>query len=440
MGNFDVDPNLEQYATPRQWELILAWAEHGSLKKAGASLGVDGSLIGTAKKAVLKKAALRGYAPDYAGFNTGGIPPGFILKGQSVFTDAAGNLAARWDKTAPEGMGPEDAKYIPDPKKLVKLSTMTNAEGRVMVQWASEKPELAEREQAWRTFAQELAQEMPRLEPIDAPKAAAEDLMAGYPIGDHHMGMLSWEPETGADYDLEISERLLTGAVDYLTKATGNAGQAIVAFLGDFLHYDSMEAVTPTNGNSLDTDTRYPKMVQASVRTMRRVIDMALAAHAKVHVIVEIGNHDLSSSIFLTECLRVAYENEPRLTIDTSPSHYHYFRFGKVLIGTHHGHGTKMQNLPLTMAADRPDDWAASERRHWWTGHIHKSKTQAATSADDFSGCTVESFRILPPNDAWAHQKGYRSHRDMKAIVYHKDYGETARHSVNPTMIANIGK
>ena len=439
MTDFELDPNLEQFATERQWEILSAWNDHGSQRKAAESLGVSPRLIHQAREDVLKKAALRGYTPEFGKFNAHGVPPGFVLKGQSVFTGPSGDVIGRWDKTAQEGMAPSDAKYLPDPKKLVKLSTMTNGEGRVMVQWASEKPELAQQETAWREFAKELAQEIPRLDPLPAPKVHCDDLLAGYPVGDHHMGMYSWEEETGADYDLEIGERLLTGAVDYLTNATGNAGQAVIAFLGDFMHYDSFESVTPTNRNLLDSDGRFPKMVQASVRSMRRAIDAALQAHLKVHVIVEIGNHDLASSIFLTECLRIAYEREPRLSIDTSPSHYHYFRFGKVLLGTHHGHGTKMQNLPLTMAADRPEDWGASDYRYWWTGHIHKSKTQAAVSADDFSCCSVESFRILSPMDAWAHQKGYRSQRDMKAIVYHRDFGETARHTINPVMLDASG-
>lgn len=53
----------------------------------------------------------------------------------------------------------------------------------------------------------------------------------------------------------------------------------------------------------------------------------------------------------------------------------------------------------------------------------------------DYPGCTVESFRILAPNDAWAINKGFRSHREMKALEWHRDNGEFARHSVNPLMI-----
>ena len=215
-------------------------------------------------------------------------------------------------------------------------------------------------------------------------------------------------------------------------------GEALIVFLGDFMHYDSFTAETPTSRNALDSDTRYPKMVRAAIRTMRYMIEQALHRHAHVTVIVEIGNHDLSSSIFLMECLSNIYENEPRITVDTSPAHYHYKVFGKNLVGVHHGHGTKMANLPLIMATDMPAEWGNTIHRMWYTGHIHTQKTQAAVSSQDFSGCTVESFRILPPPDAWAAQHGYRSISDMKSIILHHEHGEGSRFTVNPSMLEEL--
>jgi hypothetical protein len=357
-----------------------------------------------------------------------------VLRGQSALIDESGNLERRWDKTRQEGLDPDEARKLPDPKKTVKLSTFTDAEGRVISQWVSEKPELVARELAWRAFAEELAKPIRRVEPIEPPAPGNLRLLAGYPIADHPLGMLSWGEETGADYDLQIGERLLRGAMRHLTRATAGAEHALVAFLGDFLHYDSYETVTPAHRNMLDSDSRYPKVARAAVRLMRAVVDCGLSAHSQVHVVVEAGNHDPSTSVFLALCLSIAYENEPRVTIDMAPTACHYFRFGSVLLGTHHGHQTPMANLPLIMATDRPTDWGTTRHRHWWTGHIHKNKTQPATSAQDYSGCTVESFRILPPPDAWAAGQ-YRPHRDMRAIVYHREFGEVARHTVSPQML-----
>jgi hypothetical protein len=48
------------------------------------------------------------------------------------------------------------------------------------------------------------------------------------------------------------------------------------------------------------------------------------------------------------------FHNEPRVEVDLSRMAYRYLRFGKVLIGGHHGHGAKPADLPLLMAVDRP--------------------------------------------------------------------------------------
>ena len=258
--------------------------------------------------------------------------------------------------------------------------------------------------------------------------------MACYPIGDHHLGMLSWNQETGADYDLKIGEELLVSAANYLIEKSGDAKDALVLFLGDFMHYDSFKPVTPTSGNLLDADSRFPKMVRAAIRSMRYFIERAAEVHNNVHVVVEIGNHDLSSSIFLMEALKNIYENDPRITVDTSPKHFHYFRYGNNLIGTHHGHGrhAKLADLPLIMATDKAADWGETTFHYWFTGHVHHDQVK------DFPGCRVESVRVLAAEHAWAAQHGYRSKRDMKAIIFDKEFGEVARHTINPEKLRDI--
>jgi len=345
-----------------------------------------------------------------------------------------GQEVGRWDKLGLPGANPEDTVQLPDPKWITKVSTLFDQEGKVSQQWVQEKPEAVVQELAWLALADELSKALPRAEPIKAPVAALKDLMACYPVGDHHLGMLAWKDETGADYDLSIGERLLNKATDFLMQSTPAAEQALLVFLGDFMHYDSFVAQTPTSGHALDADSRFPKMVRTAIRCMRYMVERALQRHERVHVIIEIGNHDLASSIFLMECLRNVYENEPRIVIDNSPKHYHYFKFGRVLIGTHHGHGAKPDQLPLIMATDVPSEWGNTNHRYIWTGHVHHS-SKLGQIARDHPGVEVESFRVLAPADAWASQKGYRSIRDMKAILMHKEHGEIARHTVNPAML-----
>jgi hypothetical protein len=430
-----VDEVLKSYATERQWECYRAVVEHGSRRAAAIALGVNESTVRRSVAALLRMAAQQGYAPDQDILHP--VPDGLTIRGTSVLYDQDGNISRYWNKTKAQGREVADSVQLPDPKKIVKISTLYDQQGRVAQQWIAEKPEDKAREELWHICAKAMAEKLPRIEPIAPPVLANENLMVCYPVGDHHLGMLAWDEETGANYDISIGEKLLYDATDYLVSSAPPSTQALVAFLGDFIHYDSFEAVTPSSRNLLDADGRYPKMVRAAIRSMRYLIERVAEHHQQVHVIVEIGNHDLSSSIFLMECLANVYENEPRITIDTSPAHFHYFEFGTTLIGTHHGHGVKMDRLPLIMATDRASEWGRTQHRYWWTGHVHNAKTQSVVDqAQDYNGCSVESFRVLAPADAWASQKGYRSTRDMKSIVIHREFGEVDRHTANPAMFS----
>jgi hypothetical protein len=384
---FNLDPALREYATERQWEILTVWAETDSQVKAAEKLGVHKSLIHMAYAGVLKKAAAQGYAPDYD--MTHIAPSGFSVRGVSTLYDGDGEVRAQWVKT--------------------------NADKEAQ-------------ESLFKVMCETLSEALPKAKPIKPPVASLDHLLAVYPVGDHHFGMYAWRDEAGDDYDLDIAENLLLSAVHSLSEAMPKASGALLVFLGDLAHYDSLEPVTPTNKNLLDSDGRFAKMIRVALRSVRLSITLALMKHETVRVIVQPGNHDLSTMVFMGECLAALYENEPRVSVDTSPAEHHYFAFGKNLIGVCHGHNAKLEQLPLIMASDRPQEWGASAYRYWYTGHIHKDRVL------DVQGTRVESFRILPPKDAWAASK-YRTSREMKAMVLHRDYGETARHTINPAML-----
>jgi hypothetical protein len=355
------------------------------------------------------------------------LPEGQSLRGVSTYEDAKGAKITEWVKSKHSGRDPKESVKLPDPKTIVKLSTFYDQEGNVTAQWVAEKPEAKAQAEAWSEWAKELAKDLPRAEPIELTDGQRDNLLAVYPVGDIHLGMLAWDKEAGADYDLKIAEDLFIGAASYLSEKVKHCKQGLVLFLGDFMHYDGFVPETPTMKNKLDSDTRFPKMVRTAIRSMRFMIERAAALHETVHVIIEVGNHDISSSIFLMEAMRNIYENNERITIDSSPSHFHYHKYGKNLIGTHHGHSrVKLVDLPQIMAADRPGEWGSTKHRVWFTGHIHHDEVK------DMRGCRVESVRVLAPEDAWARNSGYRASRGMKAIVIDEEYGEVSRHSVNP--------
>jgi hypothetical protein len=192
---------------------------------------------------------------------------------------------------------------VPEGFGVAGVSTLytTDDDGktRVAAQWVKSKQDTAARESLLQTAAEAMAEDIPRAKPTKAPLRCSADLLNAYVITDYHLGMLAWKEETGADWDIKIAERLL---VDWFAQAIAcapPAQTAVFAQLGDFLHWDGMDAVTPEHKNLLDADTRFQKLVRVAIRAIRQVIGMLLAKHERVHVIMAEGNHDPASSIWL---------------------------------------------------------------------------------------------------------------------------------------------
>ena len=324
---------------------------------------------------------------------------------------------------------------IPDGFKQGRISRLTGKNGEEKLKWERLEPDKERQQELFKEAMTAMGKALPRVT-VKPPKPATDDLMVFYPIADHHHGMLSWDKETGADYDIEISQKLLMGAFDYLVDCAPASKRGAVVFGGDFFHYDSTIPETPEHKNKLDADSRFQKMVETGVALARYAVERPAEKHEELDIIVLPGNHDPYSAVFLAIALGNIYEKNPRIRVNLSPRLYQYLQFGKCLVGLHHGHKTKMDKLPLLMAADMPEAWGETLYRYYWTFHVHHDQI-----GKDNPGCKVESFRVLAAPDAYSEQHGHRALRDMKAIVMHKESGEVTRHIVNPRMIsgANSG-
>lgn len=334
------------------------------------------------------------------------------------------------DRAAKQGMAPEHDMIhtVPDGFKVKGVSTCYGDEGQITQQWVKSTEDAERQAELMRAAIEAMAEDLPRVKASKAPKRCNSDLMAVYPLGDPHVGVLSWGEETGQDWDLTIAEEKFCGVFDRLVKTAPSCQQAVIVNLGDYFHADNMAGVTARSGHTLDLDGRYAKMIRVGVKIIRQMIASALAHHESVRVINAVGNHDDTGALFLSVALANIYEGEPRVEIDTSPAPFHYFRHGKSLFGVHHGHSCKPDRLPGVMAADQARLWGDTEYRYWLTGHIHHDTKK------EHAGCVVESFRTLAAKDAYASWGGYRALQDSKCLVIHKDYGEIERHTVNLAM------
>lgn len=340
------------------------------------------------------------------------------------------SISDRLPGLARKGFSPEHGLKVPYPDgfKMGKVTIHRNAGGEIVNTWERMNEDHERQRELMIAGIEAMVKDLPRVKARKATGKYSDDCMTGYPIGDPHIGMLSWAPETGKDWDLKIAEKVHCEAMKSLVASVPATRHGLIVNLGDLFHYDGMIPVTARSGHQLDSDGRAAKMIDVGVLIMRQCIESALDKHEIVDVICAPGNHDEFGARWLSTCLRNIYENEPRIRVQANPSLFAYHRFGKNLIGVHHGHTVKPPQLPGVMAADQAKAWGETLHRYWWMGHVHHE------SMKEFPGCSVESFNTLASNDAFAANGGWRSRENLQAIILHKEHGEVARSRVNAAM------
>lgn len=385
-----IDEKLKKFATQRQWEYYEAYIREGSHRKAAVVLGVTKSSVTKSLKALNKKAARSGYAPDHDMLQE--VPEPFFVRGVSTNYDSKGNVKQQWVKS-----------QIDDDQR-----------------WAEMLDQLEER-----------TSNLHILKPSQARvRACDSDLCNLHVLTDYHLGMLAWPPETGEAWDIEIASQVLIDAFAEMIERSPKAETGILLQLGDFLHYDSKKPVTPASGFHLDSDSRPGKVVGAALDLCASIISMMLKKYQKVEIMVMEGNHDEYSSIWLRQCLAQVFKANDRANVQNIDFPYAAYLHGKVMIAAHHGHKRKMKSLPEVFASEPRfrEMWGNAAMTYVHVGHLHHT----SEIKSEGGGATVEMHNTLAARDAYATEGGWVSERKTNCITYHKTEGEISRVTVRP--------
>ena len=316
-----------------------------------------------------------------------------------------------------------------DPTTVKHLWKKTSNESVFVKNPLYEEPTEQEKAERFAVVIDELKKELPKETPVKAPKFKNNSLCNQYVITDYHLGMMSWGEETGDDWDLSIAKKVLIDFFKTAIDQSPQADEAILAQIGDFLHWDGLEAVTPANKHVLDADTRFTKLIRTAIKLIRQVINMLLKKYSKVTLILAEGNHDPASSAWLREVFYAFYEDEKRLVVDTNPDPYYCVTFGDVCLFYHHGHKRKLNNIDTSFVSKFKKEFGNSKYVYAHTGHLHHQHTIESNLM------ILEQHRTLAGKDAYASRGGWLSGRDSKVITYHKKYGEVARQTININML-----
>lgn len=364
-------------------EAVSLRQQHGSSAEAARALGISVTTF----KGRLKVAARRGFAP---GHFEHGVAPGF---------------------------------------RMGKVTVQRGPTGEVERTWERQSPDADMQAAAMRAAAEALCEGIPRADPQPFNGAAVGHLCNVITLTDSHVGMRALREEAGEDWNLEVAEETLVGCFARLVESLPPARECIINQLGDWLHTDGLKAVTPSHGHLLDADGGFERCAKVAVRILRRVVDLALARFERVVVVLAEGNHDMAASCWLRIMFANLYENEPRVSVDTSELPFYCHQHGKVMLGFHHGHLRKPADLPLLYAASFPQVWGSTVKRYLHCGHRHHEEIK------EHSGVKVVQHSTLAARDAYAARGGWLSERQARAFTYHAEYGEVGSVVVTPEML-----
>lgn len=300
-------------------------------------------------------------------------------------------------------------------KKLAKKGFELASETEVRAQ------EIRDEIEALKALAKEELSKVRK--PLAKTKGAAKMVPNGrlfeINMSDAHLGKLAWSRETGHEsYDTKIADEMVRRAQNVLfDRVKGVPLEKILMIVGnDLINSDTTEGTT-TKGTPVSNDGRYHKTFY---RARNLVIDSIEQARkiAPVHVLIMPGNHDRLASFHLGDSVECYFHGVPDVSVDNEPTPRKYFQYGKVLLGFCHGDTGKSKDLPLLMAAERPQMWSETKWREWHQGHWHQTRVEEA------NGVRVRIIPSLSPPDAWHSNNNFVGQlRTAEGYIWDKEEG-----------------
>ncbi|MCH2058144.1 MAG: hypothetical protein MK214_16320 [Thalassotalea sp.] len=305
--------------------------------------------------------------------------------------------------------------------------------GRVM-EWVKTNVHISKQVETAGAIVENMIEEIKPLPVIPFKNTVATtDQFTVIPIGDPHIGLMTWSKEVGEDWDIKIADRVYRKVFKRLLSNLPDTEECILVNTGDFFHADNIQGETSRSKHKLDLDGRHGKWLDAGFVVIRMFIDACLRKYKKVEFINVPGNHDDILGRAIGSYVWQLYRDNPRIEVQKGDSPFQYVKRGKVLLGFAHGHTCKLSSLPGKMADDQFKLWGKTTYRHWITGHVHHNSW---TQFKEHPGCKVETVGIIPPKDAYAHGGAYGAARGIQGIIFDKKIGYSPKR-IEETVRAN---
>lgn len=248
-------------------------------------------------------------------------------------------------------------------------------------------------------------------------------------LPDLHAGLLAWEKETGADYDIHIARDAFIRCITDIRERCGHRVFKRIYFvtLGDILHTDN-DNQTTSKGTFQQVDGRIAKIFDYALDMLMDALDM-LGELAPVEVVYLSGNHDRLTGYTLIKALQMGYRKDNHFTFDVFPDPQKYRLIGVNLVGWTHGDMSR-KNMGIWLQDRARAEYGQSKFAEVHAGHLHReSRTETYRTYTDETGYSdggivVRHLPIISNASPWEHQSGFPfGHKAMMCFVWNENNG-----------------
>lgn len=393
-------------------QIASVYSPDKTVKELADKLGWEWTTTKRRLRLAAEKGML-GYGPPLEGFSISRI---------STTIKADGSVRSQSIRQRPED-GPEFE--IPSGHVIRGVSTLVGPNGRTVQQWVKTKQEtVVDVDTIKAAIEAALAAWQPRSPLIDGPETDEDKQLTIYPIADVHLGLRACADACGTESNLDLATAKFRRVTRRLLAQSPDSGTALILQLGDWTHADDDLAMTPTSKHILQVSDDILPVIERGIELMVDLIYQALEKHTKVIVKILPGNHDKNAWIGLYVALVQHFRDNNRVTIDRQQADYWFFRWGSTLIGAHHGHRLRPEEMAAAMANECRADWGETFYHLFLHGHLHHERVK------EVMGVSVECFRTMADVDRH-HSGKYGSGKSLISITLHEDDGPDGRSFVN---------
>ena len=296
-----------------------------------------------------------------------------------------------------------DNGFNPDKFSLVnyKTSIWTGVDGK---EYVSKKVSVKPRaEFIWtKDFMEKLLSTIdytPPVENLISPKNNDGKNILVFPIVDFHYMRFASTNFTNDNYDCDIARKnfyhIVNSVVD---KYSGSELSKIYFIIGnDMINCDNLEGTT-TKGTKQENCSNIEQAILELSNLLVGAIN-CLKKMAPVDVIYVPSNHDYLVSFGIVNALRLRYENDTCVNIDSSYKERKYRKDGICLLGF--AHDLKIDKINNIIINDAKEYISETNRRIYFLGHLHHEQFK------DIDGTEIRRMSSIAGQSRWEYNNGY---------------------------------